>query len=68
MSSGCHNMNLAHILSNTSTIRMNIKWTARYILSGNITLTKNGTQKNTKSFIKIGPNQFTQLWLKLLKI
>ena len=41
-----------------STARTNIKQTAIYTLSGNIGLTKNGTQRNTKSFMKTGPNQF----------
>ena len=56
--------NLMYILSNVSTVRANIKWIAMYTLSKNTVLTKNSTQRNTKSFVKTRPNQFTQLWVK----
>lgn len=55
------NLNFAHTLSNTSTIRANIKQTVMCALSENTVLIKNVTQINTKSSVKIEPIQFAQL-------
>ena len=56
--------NLAHLASSIAIARVIIKLTPLNV-SGNITLTRNGMQKNIKSFIKIEANQFAQLQTRL---
>jgi len=57
--------NLAHLASSIAIARVIIKLTPLNVSSGNIALTRNGMQKNIKSFIKIEANQFAQLQTRL---
>ena len=56
--SGCYN---TYICSNAPITRKIIKLIQLIVLSGNIDLTKNNTQRNMQKYKKIEKNQFVQL-------
>ena len=48
---------------NVPTVRVNIKQTPTYVCFGRIDSTENSTKRNILRLVKIGLNQFIQLWI-----
>ena len=56
-------INLVSIPSNTSTARATTRQTLMLVCFGAIASTKNGMLRNIRNSERLGPSQFTQLWV-----